>query len=124
MMMKPLYSRSLALATLMTMGWIPSLLSLKIITVSKQQNEFKAVLYATIVFSGFLVVSLVVYVVRRTCPNGFTFSPVVHLDDIHLDGLEDIEAPLRSSIDKLKVRWDKLYMFTSTSSPLLLLDYV
>ena len=122
--MKPLYSRSLALATLMTMGWIPSLLSLKIITVSKQQNEFKAVLYATIVFSGFLVVSLVVYVVRRTCPNGFTLTPVVHLDDIHLDGLEDIEASLRSSIDKLKVRWDKLYMFTSTSSPLLQLDYV
>lgn len=97
-------SRTPALATLMTMGWVPSLLSAKIIAVTKQQNEFKAVLYATIVFSGFLVLSLVVYVVRRTCPDGFTFSPVVQLEDIHLDGLEDIEASLRSSIDKLKVR--------------------
>jgi hypothetical protein len=106
-MMKPWDSRLPALAALIAIGWIPSLLCAKIAAVTKQ-NEFKAVLYATIVFSGFLVLSLVVYVVRRTCPNGLTFSPVVRLEDIHLDGLEDIEASLRSSIDKLKVRWDKL----------------
>jgi len=82
-------------------GWAPLLFSMRSTVVTKQ-NEVKAVLYATIAFSGFLMLSLVLYVVRRTCPDGLTLSPV-QLDDIQLDGLEDIEASLRSSIDKLKV---------------------
>jgi hypothetical protein len=70
-MMKPWDNRLLALAALIAIGWIPSLLCAKITVVTKQ-NEFKAVLYSTIVFSGFLVLSLVVYVVRRTRLNGST----------------------------------------------------
>ena len=82
-------------------GWTPVLINAKSPVINKQ-NEMKAVIYATIAFSGFLLISLAMYIVRRTCPDGFNLNPV-QLDDIRLDGLDDIESSLRSSIDKLKV---------------------